>query len=435
MKCFDFNIATYNYCKSQGASVPEGITSESWIMDQRGNVWYEKESVSAFVKNHHKFIESMVDEIGAFESQIVGFSTQSTSKFFSLALAARFKEKKNTTPIIFGGPLVFKNCYGPDILKDHAFLDAISFSEADTALPAFLDLFEQSGFLQPVPGFAVRSASGEITVGNEPGVVDDLDKIPYADYTDFSGEHYTKQLIPIATSRGCINRCAFCAESPHWRRFRRRSAENIVREIIMQLGQYPQTNEFWFNDSLINGDIAMLEELCDLIISRGLKIRWGGQAMIRKEMNVSFLKKMKAAGCYLISYGVESGSDAMLKLMRKGYAAALAERVLHDTHAVGIDVIFNIMVGFPGEDDKRFRETKDFVRRCRQYASHIELPTYLLLKGSFVFNHLEDFAIAPVDYSNEDWQLNWKTKDNTNTYQIRKDRWAELWRLVGSPQS
>lgn len=142
---------------------------------------------------------------------------------------------------------------------------------------------------------------------------------------------------------------------------------------------------------------------------------------------------MKAAGCYLISYGVESGSDAILELMRKGYTAELAERVIRDTHAAGMDVIFNMMVGFPGEDNARFQETKNFVRRCRKYASHIEIPLYLLLKGSFVFNHLDDFAIASINH-NEDWQLHWKTKDNTNTYQIRKERAAELECLVNSAQ-
>lgn len=431
-KCFDFNVATFNYCKSQRVCASDGITSGSWNMDQRGNVWYEKEPVYTFIKAHPQFIESLIDEVCAFGPQVVGFSTQSTSKFFSLALAASFKEKRSATPVILGGPLVFKNCYGPDILKDHAFLDAISFSEADATLPDFLSRLEQSGSPQVTSGFAVRLASGEIAVGSEPDPVDDLDKIPFADYTDFPREHYAKRLIPIATSRGCINRCAFCNESPHWRRYRTRSAENIVREMTVQLSRYPTINEFWFNDSLINGDMTMLDKLCGLILARGMKIRWGGQGLIRKEMTVPFLKKMKKAGCYFISYGVESGSDAVLRLMRKEYTAALAERVIRDTHAVGMDVIFNIIVGFPGEDDARFQETKDFVRRCRRYVSHIELPTHLLLKGSFVFNHPDDFDISPIDY-NEDWQLNWKTKDGTNTYQVRKNKLAELQNLLSDP--
>ena len=431
-KSFDFNIKAYRYCGSLGPNVSGAVTRESWGMDSRGNVWYEKDAVTAFLKSAPGLISDMMDEVAAFEPQVIGFSVQSTSKFFSLAIAEKLKEKRKDIPVIFGGPLVFKNCYGPDILKDYPFLDAISFTESDLTLPGFLDFFHQNGSMQATPGFAVRLASGEISVGKEPEPVLDLDKLPFGDYSDFPLENYAKKLIPIATSRGCINRCSFCSESPQWRRYRRRSAENIAEEMALQLARYPNVSDFWFNDSLINGDMVMLDRLCDLIISRGMKIRWGGQGLICEEMDVSFLRKMKAAGCYRISYGLESGSDAILKLMRKGYTVSLAERVIRDTYDIGIDTIFNIIVGFPGEDEARFQETKEFVRRCRRYASHIEMPLYLLLKGSYVFNHLDEFNIHPINFE-EDWQLCWRTKDNTSTYPIRAKRLTELRALLNVP--
>ena len=321
--------------------------------------------------------------------------------------------------------MVFQNCYGTDILKYHSSIDAISFTEADHTFPIFLEQLEKSGQAHPVSGFAVKSPNGQIIAGEEPASVDNLDELPFADYSEFNPQDYTKNLIPISTSRGCINRCTFCSESPHWRRYRRRSAQSILNEMKYQLGIYPHTNEFWFNDSLINGDIKMLEELCNLIVSGDMKIRWGGQGMIRKEMTGELLHKMKKAGCYIISYGVESGSNKILNLMRKGYTVDLAEKVIRDTHGAGISVIFNIITGFPGEDEESFCETKDFVMRCRKYASHIELPVYLLLKGSYIFNHLDEFGIAPINYV-EDWQLKWKTIDNQNTYEIRKKRLEEL---------
>ena len=192
-----------------------------------------------------------------------------------------------------------------------------------------------------------------------------------------------------------------------------------------QLEKYPLTNEFWFNDSLINGDIKMLEELCDFIIAEDMKVHWGGQGMIRKEMAGGLLHKMKRAGCYVISYGVESGSNKILGLMRKGYTAELAEKVIKETQASDIDVIFNIISGFPGEDEEAFLETKAFVRRCRNYARHIELPIYLLLKGSYIYNNLDEFNIAPINY-NGNWQLKWETKDGKNTYPLRVARMKEL---------
>ena len=70
-------------------------------------------------------------------------------------------------------------------------------------------------------------------------------------------------------------------------------------------------------------------------------------------------------------------------------------------------------------------ETKAFVQRCRNYACHIELPVYLLLKGSYIYNNLDEFNIAPINY-NGNWQLEWETKDGKNTYPLRVARMKEL---------
>ena len=425
VKCFDFNIKTFNYCKNIQAINHKGINRDSWCTDQRGNIWYEEDKVLAFIDENRELIRSFIDAVLDYDPRIIGFSTQSTSKAFSLKLASFIKEKNKNKFVVFGGPLVFQNCYGPDILKHYPFIDAVSFTEADLTFPVFLDNFEKNGLMQAVPGFTVKSPSGEIIVGETPDSVDNLDELPFADYSEFNLKDYVKTLIPISTSRGCINRCSFCSESPHWRRYRKRSAQNILKEMKQHLEKYPQTNEFWFNDSLINGDIKMLGELCDLIISENMKIRWGGQGMIRKEMTGGLLRKMKKAGCYIISYGVESGSNKILVLMRKGYTAKLAEKVIRETHNLGIDVIFNIISGFPGEDENTFLETKAFVQRCRNYACHIELPVYLLLKGSYIYNNLDEFNIAPINY-NGNWQLEWETKDGKNTYPLRVARMKEL---------
>ena len=429
VSCFDLNIETYAHCQNKIVSGREAINRDSWSSGQQGNIWYEQDKVEDFMRKEAGFVNALAESVLDSHPQVIGFSTQSTSKFFSLRLAALLKQKNNAARVIFGGPLVFKNCYGPDILQHYPFLDAVSFAEADRSFPDYLRSCEARGGIRMVPGFAVRAGNGEIMVSGDPPAIGDLDELPFADYSGFNLEKYSKKLIPIATSRGCINRCSFCSESTHWRQYRRRSAQNIIDEMIFQLRRYPHITQFWFNDSLINGDMRMLDTLCELIIRHKLSIKWGGQGMIRKEMRRSFLAKMKRAGCSVISYGVESGSNRVLALMRKGYTAALAHQVIKDTHASGIEVIFNIITGFPGEDEASFRETKDFILRCRRYAIHIELPVYLLLKGSYIFDHLNEFGIAPIDY-NGDWQLKWKTNDNMNTYEVRQGRWRELNELL-----
>lgn len=430
--CFDLNIELYGFCKEYVKHDDSVINDGSWAMDFRGNVWYEKNLVLNFINRYQYYIDKLVETVCNSNAQVIGFSVQSTSKFFSLEIARKIKEKDKNKIIIFGGPLCFRNCYGIDILKDSQFLDSVCFGEAEEALPRLLNIIEKNGHLEHCPGFGCRLKDGTIIDAGDTQLIEFLDKVPFADYYNFCLEKYTKNLLPITTSRGCINRCSFCSESIHWGKYRKRSAQNIFDEIKHQLKQYPNIETFWFNDSLINGDIEMLNELCDLLISNKTRIKWGGQGMIRREMTKDFLQKMKLAGCTIISYGIENGSNKILQLMRKNYyTVELAEEVIRDTFSIGIDVIFNIIVGFPGETESEFKETKEFIRRCKRYASHVELCTLLLLKGSYLYNNLDEFNITPIEYSDPDWQLKWKTNDNKNTYGLRKDRLEELIKLIG----
>ena len=145
VKCFDFNIKTFNYCKNIQAINHKGINRDSWCTDQRGNIWYEEDKVLAFIDENRELIRSFIDAVLDYDPRIIGFSTQSTSKAFSLKLASFIKEKNKNKFVVFGGPLVFQNCYGPDILKHYPFIDAVSFTEADLTFPVFLDNFEKIG--------------------------------------------------------------------------------------------------------------------------------------------------------------------------------------------------------------------------------------------------------------------------------------------------
>lgn len=429
--CFDLNIDLFKFCKENVKEQDCLINNQSWNMDFRGHVWYAKDNVLNFINKYEPYIDKLVESIVNTQIKIIGFSAQSTSKFFSLEIARRIKEKDKDKIIIFGGPLCFRDCYGINTLRENPFLDFVCFAEAEETLPYLLQCIQKNAPVTNFEGFGHRLHNGAITDGGDKPFVKNLDKIPFADYSPFDLGKYTKNLLPISTSRGCINRCSFCSESPHWVRYRRRSAQNIFEEIRYQMKRLPEVDAFWFNDSLINGDIDTLNKLCNLLIKSDIKIKWGGQAMIRKEMTIDLLRKIKLSGCNLISYGIESGSNKVLKLMRKGYPAELAEKVVRDASDAGINVIFNIIVGFPGETENEFKETKDFVSRCKNYATHIETPMFLLLKGSYVYDNLDKFGVSAIHHT-DDYQLKWKTKDDLNTYVTRKQRLEELLNLIGS---
>ena len=431
VECHDFNIELFNYCKNHPITI-DSITDihKCWDMDFKGYVWYEKEFTLKFIEAYSSFIDELIASIVNSDAKVVGFSVQSTSKFFSLEIAKRLKRKCPDKVIVFGGPLCFRNCYGINILKDFDFLDAICLSEGEEAFVNLISSIEAKSNVNDFSGLGYRHKDGAIIDGADRLLIPDLNKIPYADYTNFYLQKYTKKLLPISTSRGCINRCVFCNESVHWRKYRARTAKNIYDEISYQLDKHPQIETFWFNDSLINGDIAMLNELCDFFIGNKMKIKWGGQTMIRREMDKDLLYKMKEAGCESISYGIENGSNKILKLMRKGYTSELAHQVILDTYAVGINSVFNIIIGFPGESEAEFEENKEFIKKSMKYIGNIALNMLLLLKDSYLYNNLAEFNILPINYSDPEYQLKWKTADNSNTYDIRKRRLTELMQII-----
>jgi radical SAM superfamily enzyme YgiQ (UPF0313 family) len=256
---------------------------------------YVRETVAPI---YHEYWESVVSRILAQETHIVGFSIYFSNRFVSLELARRIKARDPKIKVVFGGPACLKFSKCLELIKEDS-VDAVVFGEADISLPRLVDEFDRSGELKAGPGILL-SESPE-TWREEQETVSDLDTLPYADFTDFNLSLYPGGKS-LHTSRGCVRRCTFCSE---WRasRYRQMSGQRIYAEIEHQINQDPQTTEFIFADSLLNGDMKALSSFCDLLLRGSLKITWGGYAIVRPEMTRDFMEKMYRAGCRWLLYG------------------------------------------------------------------------------------------------------------------------------------
>jgi radical SAM superfamily enzyme YgiQ (UPF0313 family) len=411
----DYDIDLYGHVDEED--------KQHWIEENSGG-WNDPALYERMIEQYPAFFDRAADDILSDDPQVVGFSVKMWSAAFSLEVARRIKEKKEGVFIIFGGPQMNS---GPERnLAPHPQVDAICRQEADHSLPAFLKKFaERSLRPAPEPGFAYRDENGTIVdcgLISEPPRPED---IPFADYSDFDFSRYTDpSQVTMILSRGCVFRCSFCAESPCYMKFRSYSADRIMKELDHVLaGSNPaKPVKISFNDSLLNGDLKALEAFCDQLIRRAsTRIRWGGMMALRRQMSDDLIGKLAEAGCEKVFFGMESASPKVLKMMRKTHDPETASRIIGAMHGQGIEITLSIIVGHPGETEKEFYETLDFLRRHARTVDHIMLHALVLCAGSAIADRPEKYGVDPRTISGDECDA-WMSDNGTNTPDIRLHR-------------
>ena len=157
----------------------------------------------------------------------------------------------------------------------------------------------------------------------------------------------------IVTSRGCPAGCKYCIKHVTYQNtVRVRSAENVVEE-LEYLGQLGITNIHMYAD-LFTVNREHVVSICNLILERGLKIRWTCNSRV-DYVDEEMLALMGKAGCWMISWGIESSNEMILKRARKGYKKEQAFKALRWAKAAGIKNWGYFIIGLPGETEDTIR--------------------------------------------------------------------------------
>lgn len=351
---------------------------------------------------------------------VVGITMLRSQKAFGLWLAAWVKRNRPGWRVVVGGPQCFPQ-YEPEAIAADDNVDWVVVGEGEYTVVELLAWVE-SGCAGPVPP-GVIPHTGE--AGPARALDKDIDQLPFPDFTGLPIERYLDGgRLPLFTSRGCVRKCVFCIEQAIWERFRYRSAENVFLEMKQGVTRWG-ARKFEFNDSLFNGHMRVLEELCDRIIADGMKVSWGGQGVIRAEMSPRVLGKLKLAGCGFITYGFESASQRVLDAMKKNVDMGVAARVVRDTHEAGIGQKLNLMFGFPGETEADFQLTLDFLTENAAYIDQVSPSDAFtaIIPGTELYARAEEFGVAEMENA---WF--WEAQDND--FAIRLDRFERLCRHV-----
>jgi radical SAM superfamily enzyme YgiQ (UPF0313 family) len=159
----------------------------------------------------------------------------------------------------------------------------------------------------------------------------------------------------IVSSRGCPAGCKYCIKHVSYQNsVRLRSPENIYQELVL-LSDLGIHNVHMYADLFtVNRDQVV--GLCKLIVDNGLKVNWTCNSRV-DYVDEEMLQLMGQAGCYLISWGIESSNEQILKRARKGYRKQQAYDALAWSHAAGIKNWGYFIIGLPGETEETIQET------------------------------------------------------------------------------
>lgn len=211
------------------------------------------------------------------------------------------------------------------------------------------------------------------------------------DYTGLNTEQYKimlkhtgfKKMLPIVTSQGCLFNCDFC--SGRCKPYTVFPVQEIVDE-IESLQKQHRVDAFYFVNQYINIDKKHLELLCKEIIRRSLKIAWASSARI-DNLDEQLITLMADSGCVYLTFGLESASLRMQKIMNKHYSVSKFKNLLPIFRKNKIAINTNFIVGYPGETSSDFQQSIDFIKEYGKYLSEITISYYFLLYGSNLFSN------------------------------------------------
>jgi len=386
---YDFNVESHYRLKEANPALDDAWNGANYW-------WWQGDE---YYKRIHPTYEPILNEyleiLLADNPDIIGVSTYYTNLLPTKWMINEIRKRRPDITIVMGGPECHENYYKKPQNVDYYFI-----GESEQNILDFLENWENG--IKPLQP-AIGGLYSDTRI--------DIDSLPYPDYSDFDlTKYWGKNSICAEISRGCIAKCSYCTEVYYWK-FRDRGAQTVVDELEHQVKKYG-ISFVSFVDSLMNGNLKEFRNFCQELVDRKLGINWWGYARADGRMDLEFYKLLKAAGCQGFNYGIETGSDKVLKAINKKNTVAEINQNIIDSDKVGMKVSACLVIGAPGEDIEALTHTFNMLwnHRARIIASSPG-PGLGDNMGS-AYDDREKFNINP---RNKPWLGGWYSLDLMNT--------------------
>jgi len=357
--------------------------------------------------NQKMTLEKFENYISDINVDVIGFRVFSSDLITVSQSLSIVKNKRPDVKIVLGG--AHPSYFPEQTLQYFEKADYAIRGEGEKGLTDLIRHISDPNIIKPedIPGLIWRE-HGNIKC-NPPYFPEDLDSLGSPDWKlinpcnyPFQTSYLTKSKIvaPLIMTRGCPYQCTFCAvRSITGKKIRSHSVSYIIDEIKYLKAEF-EIKEICFIDDNFLVYKNRIVDLCERIIQYKLDIRWSCFGIRLDLVDENILSLMEKSGCYLLTVGIESGSQRVLNHMKKNLTIDLIEeKIKLINEKSGIKVIGNFILGYPIETQEDIRKTINFAKSLPLYGANF-LP-FFPTPGTEIFDEL----VAKKELKEIKWKL------------------------------
>ncbi len=220
--------------------------------------------------------------------------------------------------------------------------------------------------LSKVAGITYKASGGKVRANAPRPFIADITSLPWPDREEVDNSRYKlpfsgRRFTLINTSRGCPYSCTYCTASVYYgKRFRARDAKSIADEMADAKARYG-ISDFLFWADEFTFDRKAVVSLCEELIDRKMNAKWFANSRV-DSADEGLLKLMRKAGCWMVSFGIESASQEILDNVKKGAKVGRAVEAVRAAKRAGLKTIGHFILGLPGETRETALRTIRFAR-------------------------------------------------------------------------